>query len=554
MIRWILYAAALAFAGLFIVLPVAVAVGGGLSPAWLAEALRHPLHQEALLNSLGIGAVATLIAAVLATPLAWIAARHRFPGQSLAEGLVLAPLILPPFVGALGFTQVVGQYGALNAFLGWLGWVEPGAGPDWLGDYRFLAVCLLEGLGLFPILYLSLSNALSRMDPGLVEAARVAGAGVWTAWWRVSFPLLRPAFLAGGTVVFVAAFTDLGTPLLLGYERCLPVLILNGLMELETSRMPLALAVIMLVVAGGLYVTARWLFARRIDAASRGVARSETRPLVGWRAVAAWAPFAGVAALAVFPHGAVALLAVSGDWYGTVLPASMTLRHLEDALGHPLVVPGILNSLGYAAGATLLALALGGFIAWTGARWRPRGWQILDGLAMVPLAVPGIIMAAGYLAMTQAFPWLKSWLDPFTDPTLILVIAYAVRRLPLVVRAASAGLEQSPPALEEAAAACGAPPWRRIVAITVPLIAGSLAAGAVLTFSFAMLEVSDSLILAQGRDYWPVTRVLFELVGLLGPGPFLACALGLWAMAFLAAALACAAALARRRVGDLFRE
>jgi iron(III) transport system permease protein len=51
-----------------------------------------------------------------------------------------------------------------------------------------------------------------------------------------------------------------------------------------------------------------------------------------------------------------------------------------------------------------------------------------------------------------------------------------------------------------------------------------------------------------------VTRVLFELVGLLGPGPFLACALGLWAMAFLAAALACAAALARRRVGDLFRE
>jgi iron(III) transport system permease protein len=255
----------------------------------------------------------------------------------------------------------------------------------------------------------------------------------------------------------------------------------------------------------------------------------------------------------------VVLIAFAREWYGTVLPSGYTLAHVGAALAHPAVVPGVVNSLTYAAGATLLALALGTFIAWAGTRWRPPGWQALDAAAMLPLAIPGVIMAFGFVTLCFAlrlagFTSLYALLDPFGNPTLLLIIAYAVRRLPYVVRAAAAGLAQVPVVYEEAAASLGAGLAYRLRRITIPLIAGSLAAGALLTFSFSMLEVSDSLILAQKGAFYPITRVLFELVNILGPGPAIACAFAVWAMLFLASSLALAAALMGKQLSQLFRE
>ncbi|HEX3134631.1 MAG TPA: ABC transporter permease subunit, partial [Planctomycetota bacterium] len=234
-------------------------------------------------------------------------------------------------------------------------------------------------------------------------------------------------------------------------------------------------------------------------------------------------------------------------------PESFTSRHLSDALAHPAVVPGVMNSLLYAGGATVLALLLGTFIAWVGTRWKPHSWQVLDTLAMLPLAIPGVILAFGFLVMVMSIPPLRALFDPVRDPTAILIIAYAVRRLPHVVRAGSAGLAQVPPVYEEAAASLGAGLGQRLRRITLPLIAGSLAAGALLTFSFSMLEVSDSLILAQRHDAFPITKVLFELVSILGQGPAIACAFAVWAMLFLASCLWLSSAVLGRGVTSLFR-
>jgi iron(III) transport system permease protein len=223
-------------------------------------------------------------------------------------------------------------------------------------------------------------------------------------------------------------------------------------------------------------------------------------------------------------------------------------------MAHPAVIPGVMNSVIYAGGATVLALMLGTFIAWVSTRWRPRGWQVLDTLAMLPLAIPGVILAFGYLVMVMGIPSLRALFDPIRDPTAILIIAYAVRRLPHVVRAGAAGLAQVPPVYEEAAASLGAGLVQRLRRITFPLIAGSLAAGALLTFSFSMLEVSDSLILAQRHDAYPITKVLFELVNILGQGPAIACAFAVWAMLFLASCLWLSSAVLGRGVSTLFRE
>lgn len=543
-----------AFLALFLLLPLGISVWQGLKPAVLGAALAHPVYQQGFLNAFAIAVVATALAMLIAVPLAWIGARYRFPGQRWLEPLALGPLILPPFVGAIGVAQLFGQYGAVNSALVSLGLITSGNGPDWLGDHRFALVCVLEALHLYPILYLTVAAGLTRLDGSLLEAAQLMGASAWTRFRRIVLPLIRPGLFGGGIVVFVWSFTELGTPLMLGYDRVTPVQIYHGLTELGSNPLPFALVVILLVVSVALYLLARLVFLKRHDAlAGKHAGVWVPIRLSGWRAASAAGIVALIVFLAVAPHAAVALIAVSGSWYGSVLPESLTTRHLHDALAHPAVVPSVLNSLVYAGGATVLALIIGTFIAWVGTRWQPRGWQVLDTLAMLPLAIPGVILAFGFLVMVMSIPTLRALFDPVRDPTAILIIAYAVRRLPHVVRAGAAGLAQVPPVYEEAAASLGAGLGARLRRITLPLIAGSLAAGALLTFSFSMLEVSDSLILAQRHDAFPITKVLFELVNILGQGPAIACAFALWAMLFLASCLWLSSAVLGRGITTLFR-
>ena len=135
----------------------------------------------------------------------------------------------------------------------------------------------------------------------------------------------------------------------------------------------------------------------------------------------------------------------------------------------------------------------------------------------------------------------------------LLAVAYAVRRIPYVVRSVSAGLEQTPEELENAARNCGAGPWRVLRKITLPLVLANVIVGALFAFSFSMLEVSDSLILAQKAQYYPITRAIYELSQILGSGTYIACAFGVWAMLFLAATLAAAGAMLGRKIGSIFR-
>jgi len=287
-------------------------------------------------------------------------------------------------------------------------------------------------------------------------------------------------------------------------------------------------------------------------AAARATTESAARRVTGWRAALCIAPFAAVTFIALLPHIGVILVSFAGDWYRSMLPNSWTLAHYKEALGHDLTVPSIVNSLKYSSLATICDLLLGVGIAWVVVRTRNRWRHVLDAAAMLPLALPGLVLAFGYIAMTQpgrAF----AFLDPARDPTALLVVAYAVRRLPFVVRSAVAGLQQTSPMLEEAAMNLGAPPLRALQKITLPLIAANIIAGGLLAFAFAMLEVSDSLILAQRSVDFPITKAIYELFQLLGNGRYLASALGVWAMVFLGLTILAASRLLGKKMGALFR-
>ncbi|MEI6604230.1 MAG: iron ABC transporter permease [Verrucomicrobiota bacterium] len=520
---------------------------------FLGMVLRDPIYQEGLINALMLGVASTVASLLIAMPLALVSQRFEYPGKSVLGVLVLAPLILPPFVGAVGIKQILGSQGALNALLVRLAAMDAQLPYDWLAHGRFGGIIAMNALHLYPILYLNIAAALAKLDPALEQAAHNLGCAPWKRFWRITLPLTMPGVFAGAAIVFIWAFTELGVPLVFDYARVAPVQIFDGIKGLDKNPLPYALSAILLLIAMVVFGLSKWTVgSTRLGAAPRPQGRSGVLRCGRWQAAACTALFTGISALALLPHLGVVLLSVARRWYGTILPEQLTLHHYLEALGNGLVVPSIHNSLLYAGTATLLAMGCGLAVAWVVVRsdLRCRGW--LDALVMLPLAVPGLVMAFGYLALSQEGKALHFLIGTGGSPFMLLAIAYAIRRLPYVVRAAVAGLQQSNPALEEAARTLGASPARVLRRIALPLIAGNLAAGAILAFAFAMLEVSDSLILAQQAQHFPITKALYSLLGSLGNGTELAAALGVWSMAFLATSILAAGVLGGKR-GALFK-
>ena len=554
------FAVMLAFFGCFLVLPVAETLRGAFADrdgnftlVYLAEVFRNPVYLEGLCNSFLLAVAVTALAMLLALPLAWVSDRFLFPGKTVLGALVLVPMILPPFVGAIGIRQILGQQGALNALLVQLGLQDPGAPVDWLGAGQFWGAAAMIALNLYPIIYLNALAALANVDPAMEEAAENLGCTGLRKFRRITLPLIMPGLFAGGTIVFIWSFTELGVPLMFDFTRIASVQVFNGIKDIGGNPFPYALVAVMLAAAVLLYAAGKLAFGRSAHAMmAKATSQGGPHPVGRLAGLACTALFASVFAAAALPHIGVVLVAFSGDWYGTVLPDSFTLDHFRQALGHEMTLPSIRNSLRYAGLAVVLDLVLGVAIAYVVVRTRLAGRHLLDALAMLPLAVPGLVLAFGYLAMTQEGKFFE-FLNPARDPLVLLVIAYAVRRLPYVVRSAAAGFEQTSETLEEAAQNLGAPPLRALRKITLPLIAANLVAGGLLAFSFAMLEVSDSLLLAQRQQDYPITKAIYELYQLLGEGPFIASALGVWAMAFLAVTILGASLVLGKKLGAIFR-
>jgi iron(III) transport system permease protein len=450
-----------------------------------------------------------------------------------------------------------------------VGLVDEGSPVDWFGgNARLLGIILLESLSLYPILFLNVSAALANLDPAMEQAAANLGARRWRVFRRVTLPLLRPGLFAGATIVMIWSFTELGTPLMFDYYRVTPVQVFHRITQVSGSPVPYALVLVMLLMSLALYAVGKLILGRGYAAGvSKASVQSTARTLRGWRGVLALAPFVLISLLALLPHVGVILTSVAGigTWYQSALPRVFTSAHYAAALTHELALPSVANSVMFAGASMLLDVLLGVAIAWLIVRadLPAAVRQAVDALSMLPLAIPGLVLAFGYLAMSVQLQgiigpqperrWLRELVDVSENPVILLVVAYAIRRLPYVVRSAVAGLEQTPRDLELAARNLGATGWRTLRRITLPLISANLIAGALLAFAFAMLEVSDSLILAQKQGYWPITKAIYELFARLGDGPYIASALGVWAMLLLTLTILSASSLLGRRMGAIFR-
>ena len=260
------WALALLVFGPFLIYPVARVLVGAISEADYAGGTRQlrleylllPFQNSTLtqsvINSFLLAIAATFLSSIIALPLAYSSARLKFAGKSLLTGLLLVPLLLPPLVGAIGLKQMLAREGFINTLLG-----RDGNNPiDFLGSTfmngwgPLFLVVLVTSLHLFPLIYLNVSAAWANVDSSLEEAAENQGASAWRVFFTVTLPLLFPAFMSGALIVFIFAFTDLGTPLVFGFKEVAAVKIFDA----KSGDDPAAyvLAFYLVIMAGAIFL------------------------------------------------------------------------------------------------------------------------------------------------------------------------------------------------------------------------------------------------------------------------------------------------------------
>ncbi len=539
-------------------------IGGKFNLSFFKLMVTDPNIRELVINSFKIGVIVTLMTSVVSLPLAYFLTRYRFPARNILRSVILIPMIMPPFVGALGMQKFFGNYGSINMLLVKLELMDPSKTIDWFGG-GFWGVVLLSTLHLYPIMYLNIVAALSNVDPSLEEAAENLGASRFQIFRRITLPLMMPGYFAGAILVFIWAFTDLGTPLIFNYNEVIAVKIFRLVSAANLNPMGYALVVLIIVLTAiAFYVSKKWTGSKHYEMLGRGhVTSREVDAKSGIRWII-YLFIGGLTFVALLPHISVILVSLTPDasqWNRTVLPKSFTFEHYVETFTHSDTLPSILNSLKYSIFSTLIALVVGVSIAYLLTRKRVPFKNLLDAVAMLPLALPGVAIAFGYMGSFSDTAFILRYLpkglidviDPRSNPAFLLIISYTVRRLPYMLRSIYAGFQQTSITYEEASQNMGATPMRTLYKITLPLVVANIIAGAILVFSFSMLEVSDSLILATKNEHYPITKAIYQLSQRLGEGPYIASALGVVGMFILIACLLSAGRVLGGKLGEIFR-
>ena len=526
------------------VLSVALLDGGWPTLRPLVAFFSRPLFREALFNTLLSGVLAVAFGSLIGVPLALLTVRYRFRGRGLLAVLAVLPLVIPPFVGAVAFQQILGRSGAVNLILlERFGFTVPFM-------EGLTGVVLVQTLHYFPFILLNTAAALSTLDRSLEEAAQNLGASGLRLFRRVLLPLALPGYAAGALLTFIRVIDDLGTPLMLNYTKLLAP---QAYVRVTTVGLTDVDGYVICVVLVALSLAALWT-------SKAGLARGEFAALarggdapavaLGTRGTAlAWLAAVLLLGPALLPHVGIALLSVSKLWSLTPLPTVYTAGNYEEILFRS--PQFVWNTLRYALLAAAADVGLGAVIGWLLVRGTVRGRQWLDVIATMPLAIPGVVIAVGYLRVFHGWnvPGLG---EPLTSTWIILVIVYAMRRLPYTVRGAYAALQQMPVALEEAGQSLGANRARTFRKITLPLMSRGLLAGGLLAFITSAVDLSSTILLVPRVELGPLSYGIYlYMQSAVGRGP--GAALGVVAILLVAAGTWAATRLVGRAGGGLHR-
>lgn len=485
---------------LLVLVPLAVVISTGVRGENL-QMLTDPDVLEAAANTLmsagGSAVLATLAGALLAVVLD----RTDLPGRAALRWVFLLPFLVPPFIGAMAWMALLGPNGPVNSALKSI----TGTQQAPVSIYGGWGVVLLLAVHSYPLAYLVIAAALRRVPGSLEEAARVSGASTARTLAHVTLPLLRPGLLAAFVLTFVANMSDFGIPALIGLpERytTLTTLVYRYLAAgMVTNPLPAvaAIGVVLLVLALAVVILQRRLpSGTELDGGSAGLPFEMGRARLPLSAVL-WAAAGVVCVLPLLALTAQALLPAPGV---PLTLQNITFENITTAVTSGGAVSGITNSLMLGLGAALICGVLGLAVGALLTRTRSRSNAALDVTAMLPQALPGLVIAVAWLLIAPA-------LGIFNTPWVILG-AYVMAFLALVVQSVRAPLHSVPASLEEAARISGASPLRALADVAGRLAVPAAVTGAVVVLLTAVRELTISILLvAPGTQTLGV--VIFNL-------------------------------------------
>ncbi len=473
-----------------------------------------------ILNSLIIAVMTTLLSLIFGIFTAFLMARVEFPGKSILGGLLLIPLILPPFVSGIGFFALFGlEQGIVNRFF-----LAPLFGIKLVFEGLF-AIIFVQSLHYFTLIYLNVYSSLMNADPSMEESAENLGASRMTITRKITLPLAMPGIISGSILVFILALEDLGTPIIFGafgdpiakntMTYYIQDNIFAGQETTEIVQDSAALGAILLITAIiGFMFLRKYVSLREYSMVSKGRAgefRTYNPKIV--IKVLIYLYFVFILLLSTLPHMGILYTSFftpgsrqfTLDFYRVVFASS-------ESSGFLLFVK---NTLVYSFIATILIIILATLAGYVANRKKFPGQSAFDALVTIPIAIPGVVLGIGFIRMFGSFPgnWGLLTLNPIVFPPTLLIISYTVRKFPFTVRAVFAGLQQTDEVLEEAAQNLGANKPRVLFGIVVPLIAMNIVAGALVSLVYTMSEVSTTLILINKQSYGNIVWKLADISG-----------------------------------------
>lgn len=442
-------------------------------------------YRNALFNSLKVCLSATVLSVTLGVPMAYIGTRFKLYGKKLINIMIVLSMLSPPFIGAYSWITLLGRNGLITKFLSSIG--------IYVGSiYGFGGILLVFTLKLFPMVYLYVSGALSSIDHSLEEASENLGVSGFHRIRKITLPVIMPTILSSALMVFMTALADFGTPRLIGEGyTVLPVIIYKEFMNEVGSDTSFASALSVIITL--ISVLVLLIQKRAVDRKSYNMSALRPPPVITLsplrRALASLGMFL-ISLLAILPQLTVFIQSFR-ETNGPVFTSGWSLESYQNVLSK--LSTNIRNSFLFSMIAITLIVMIGMFGSYLVVRRKRRIVSYLDTMLMFPYVIPGAVLGITLITAFNMPPIL------LTGTIWIIVISYAIRKLPYTMRSSVGILYQIETSIEEASISLGVSPLKTFFKTTAILMLPGVLSGAVLSFISCINELSSTLVLYTGK-------------------------------------------------------
>lgn len=464
-----------------------------------AKFFSRKYYSITLLNSFKVSIAATIASVVVGVVLGYFMSVFKVRGAKLLRMCIVMATMSAPFVGAYAWIMLLGRNGVITNFLSGLFGITM---PD---IYGFNGIMLVFVTQLFPLVFLYVQGAMSKMDASLMEASENLGCTGFKRFFTVVLPLISPTVLAGALLVFVRAMSDFGTPMLIGEGyRTFTVILYNEFVgEVSQNKgFASAIAIIAILITMVVYFSQNFV-AKKQAFSMNALHRIEKKQLHGFSNFIVHFITYVVVGISILPQLYVvytSFLKTSGQIY----VAGYSLQSYQDMFSR--LGRSIQNTIVIPAVSLLIVMFLAVLIAYVAVRRRNVLSGAVDVISMIPYVIPGTVIGIAMISAFNREPLV------LTGGMLIMVVALVVRRLPYTIRSSVAILQQIPLYVEEAALSLGSSKPKAFFTVTLPMMSSGVLSGAILSWVTLISELSTAILLYTGKTQTLTVAIYTQIV------------------------------------------